>query len=137
MKTKTQTAYRSQLPMVNWILAAVGIAMTAGFIGVELFATKPMFSLRLLLWGAGPYIILGLGCHDNRRNAEGRVTGFLLSAILLIVPAFFYFYALSSGDAQSGLIFLSMPFFMWIYAVIGFGIIRSRRPKRTESKNAL
>lgn len=141
MTAEAKDTHRSWLPLINWLLAVAGIAMTAGFINTASeLSLRPRIYPGMMLLTAGPYVLLGLACHANRRSAKGRTAGFVLSLILLIVPTCVYFLAMGHGDCA--FIYLSVPFFMWVYSgttavLTAIDWIRNRLSKRKESRREM
>ena len=130
MKTKNHTSYRSQLPMVNWVIALCGTLMIA-FVISSGFSTWDRTAFITTFQIGGPYLLLGLGCQISHKTAEARVLGFFLSIILLIVPLFLliliYVLASQSGPCGAlGIMFLLIPL-MWIYSFVSFAVLLGKR----------
>jgi predicted permease len=105
-----------------WILLGFAIIYTAGFM-LKVCNLKDPFLLSFLAWACLPFLILAGFGRMNRESSPSLVV--VLVTMLAITGASLYmlFRAfVTHPDAQSGLIFVFLPFYQIIASIIG-GII--------------
>jgi hypothetical protein len=123
LKRECRLPYPRLLPVANWMLAGLGLALAACFMADAAGDGNRAPGL-LLLWAGGPYLLLGLGCHLSRRNASAQRIGSVLLVILVLVPLNLYTHChILAEDAQDGFILRSLPLFMWIYTFIAIMVL--------------
>jgi UDP-N-acetylmuramyl pentapeptide phosphotransferase/UDP-N-acetylglucosamine-1-phosphate transferase len=134
MKSDSSEKGQRLQPVINWLLVFAGIAVTATFIGVPL-REMDRTAVLVFLWSGGPYLLLGLGCHLFSASRKGRRLGLALSAVHFVVYAALQTYYLNIAPGARGeFVFLLLPAFFWLYALVAFFILLITRLAESRRK---
>jgi hypothetical protein len=110
-------------------IATVGLLLKAA----DLSAGLVLFLVLVLAWCVSPYALLALALRRPWMSTEAVLVAF---ATTIAVSGFaMYIYTVAffvKPDAQSGLVFLFIPLWQWVGALIGLGVawLIERRPGR-------
>jgi hypothetical protein len=111
--------------LASRIIALMMSIATAGLLVkvADLSAGLSSFLVIMLVWCLSPYALLALALRRPWKSTEAVLVAFATTiavsgfALYIYTVAFFV-----KPDAQSGLVFLFIPLWQWIGALVGLGV---------------
>jgi hypothetical protein len=122
------------LRLASRIIALMMSIATAGLMlkAADLSAGLALFLVVMLVWCVSPYALIALALRRPWMSTEAVLAAFATTiavsgfALYIYTVAFFV-----KPDAQGGLVFLFIPLWQWIGALVGLGVawlIERRKP---------
>lgn len=124
------------LRLASRIIALLMAIATAWLLlkAADLSGGSALFLVFLLGWCVSPYALVALAPGRPWRSTEAALVAFATTVAASGFALYVYIVAfLVHPDAQGGLVFLFIPLWQWIGALLGLGVawLVERRPRRT------
>lgn len=121
--------------LASRIIALLMSIATAGLLlkAADLSAGRVLFLVLVLAWAVSPYALLALALRRPWMSTEAVLVAFATTIAVSGLALYIYTVAfLVKPDAQGGLVFLFIPLWQWVGALIGLGVawLIERRPGR-------